>query len=134
MHYNPEVLNSLPEHTLFKQCLAHLQDLECGEAASNCIRSIIYELKNEEENRSLFQTLSNCSVQIVELAQQYLDDGDTDKAEDFVKILADFARKSKRMFVTNYDRQYIGPFLLKLIKYLSDSTLSNIYEPLSDAF
>jgi hypothetical protein len=73
-------------------------------------------------------------VQIVELAQQYLDDGDTDRAEDFVKILADFTRKSKRMFVTNYDRQYIGSFLLKLIQYLGDSTLSNIYEPLSDAF
>jgi len=82
----------------------------------------------------LFQTLSNCSLQIVELAQQYLDDGDVDRAEDFIKILTDFTRKSRKMFVANYDRQYIGPFLLKLIHYLGDSTLSNIYEPLSDAF
>lgn len=62
VNYNSELLNSLPNHTLFQKMIQHLQDEDCGEGANNCFRSIIYQLKNQEENKGLFETLSACSL------------------------------------------------------------------------
>ena len=46
VHYDPNVLNSVPHHVLFAKALEHIQDDECGEGASNVLRSIIFQLKD----------------------------------------------------------------------------------------
>lgn len=99
LHYDPIVLNSLPNHALFHQVLAHIQDEECGEGASNCLRSIIYQLKDPEQNKAIYETLSTCTLQILALVEQSLKDFELDKAEDFMRIIADFARKSTTLFI-----------------------------------
>ena len=47
VHNNPEVLNHLPNHSLFNKVINNIEDEDCGEAASNCLRSIIFQLKTE---------------------------------------------------------------------------------------
>lgn len=49
-----------------------------------------------------------------------------------MRIVADFARKSKKMFVSNYDSQ-VESFLGRLITYIKDDLL-NTYETLGDVF
>ena len=55
-----------------------------------------------------------------------------DKSEDFLRIIADFSRKSIDLFIKNYDKN-IEAYLKKLISFLSDDLL-NTYETLADFF
>lgn len=55
-----------------------------------------------------------------------------DKAEEFIRIIADFSRKSIDLFIQNYDKN-IESYLTKLISYLQDD-LMNTYETLADFF
>jgi hypothetical protein len=55
-----------------------------------------------------------------------------DKSEDFLRIIADFSRKSIDLFIKNYDKN-IEAYLNKLISFLSDDLL-NTYETLADFF
>jgi hypothetical protein len=55
-----------------------------------------------------------------------------DKAEEFMRIIADFSRKSKKIFIERYDRN-IEAFLKKLIQHMQDD-LMNTYENLADVF
>jgi hypothetical protein len=69
VHYDAKILNSVPEHPLFTKVLENMEDEECGEAASNCLRSIIYQLRDHEENKPLFEALAKCSMQIMQLIE-----------------------------------------------------------------
>ena len=80
----------------------------------------------------MFSTLSTCCIQILGLIDQYLGSVEYDKAEDFVRIVSDFARKARKLFVAQYDRN-IDTFLRKLIVYLGDD-LMNTYESVADVF
>lgn len=81
VNYDPNVLNSLPNHVLFRKVIEHIEDEECGEGASNCLRSIIYQLKNPEENKSIYEALSACTLQILQLVDHNVKNLELDKAE-----------------------------------------------------
>lgn len=49
-----------------------------------------------------------------------------------MRIIADFSRKSKKMFIERFD-QNIAVFLEKLIYYMQDDLL-NTYETIADIF
>ena len=80
----------------------------------------------------MFETIAKYSYQILGLIDNYVGSVEYDKAEDFVRIVADFARKSRKLFVEKYDKD-IDAYLRKLIHYLSDD-LMNTYESVADVF
>lgn len=50
---------------------------------------------------------------------------EVDKAEEFMRIIADFSRKSKKIFIQRYDA-HIDAFMKKLINHMKDDIM-NIY-------
>jgi hypothetical protein len=97
--------------------LQHIRDDDCSDAASNCLRSIIYQLKDSQENAPIYETLSTCTIEILALVDHSLKEMELDKAEDFMRIIADFSRKSTPLFISKYDRN-IEAYLKQLIGYL----------------
>ena len=79
----------------------------------------------------MFETLSNCTLQILSMIERAGEE-DQDKTEEFLRLIADFARKSRKLFFDKYDKN-IDSFLRKLIKFIFDSQL-NTYESLTDFF
>lgn len=80
----------------------------------------------------MYTLLMECSLQIVQLIDKNIKEVELEKAEDLVRIVCDFARKSRKLFISNYDRK-IGSFLQKLILYLGDDIM-NTYETVADVF
>jgi len=80
----------------------------------------------------MYEILSACSLQIVGLIDKNIGSVELEKAEDLVRIVCDFARKSRKLFISKYDRN-IDSFLRKLIEYLGDD-LMNTYETVADVF
>lgn len=69
---------------------------------------------------------------ILSLIEKNIQDVEYDKAEDYIRIVADFFRKSRKIFISNYSPN-INEFLKKLITYIEDDILGT-YETLVDVF
>ena len=52
----------------------------------------------------MYSLLETCSIEIVKLIDQNLNGVELEKAEDLVRIVCDYVRKSRKIIISKYDR------------------------------
>lgn len=117
--YNPQVLNSLPNHYAMNKLFGFVQDERSTGETPDCLKRLIAHLSNPADVPIFYDYLGKKVVELLAVVDYFTEQADLNEAEDYLRLVIEFSRKSIPNFVSAFDER-IYNFLQQLSKYTQD--------------
>jgi hypothetical protein len=128
VRYNPDVLNSLPNHYAMNKLFEYVQDERRTNETPDCIKRLILHLANPADVPVFYEYLAKKVVELLSVVNYFIEQAELTEAEDYLRLIVEFCRKSVPTFVANFDER-VNLFLRTLAKYTQDEIVE-VYDSL----
>jgi hypothetical protein len=126
--YNPQVLNSLPDHYAMNRLFQYVTDQRSTSETADCIKRLILHLKNPTEVPVFYDYLGKKVVELLAMVDYMIEQAELGEAEDYLRLIVEFCRKSIPTFVGNFDERVCG-FLRTMAKHTQEEIIE-VYDSL----
>lgn len=130
IHYNPQVLDSLPHHSLTPRLFLHPTHPAHTTDTSDCLKQLVRHLRDPADAPLFHEYLCRKMVDLVAVVDQLVEQGEVGEAEDYLSIVVEFSRKAVPSLVRQFDDS-IHSFLTKLVDYTEENIVP-VYDHLID--
>lgn len=130
LSYNPQVLNSLPEHYALKKLFEYIQDDRRTNETAECLKRLILHLDSPAEVPAFYEYLGKKVVELLSVVDYFAEHAELTEAEDYLASIVEFCRRSAASFAAAFDDRTFN-FLSRLARYTEDD-LVEAYETLLD--
>lgn len=128
--YNPQVLNSLPNHYAINKLFEYIQDDRRTNETSECLKRLILHLESPAEVPAFYDYLGKKVLELLSVVDYFAEHAELSEAEDYLTNIVEFCKKSIGSFVGAFDDRTYN-FLKRLAKYTEDE-LVEVYETMLD--
>lgn len=126
--YNPQVLNSLPNHSLMAKLFEYIQDNRHTSETSECLKELVYQLRDPKDAPLFYEYMGKKMVELLSVIDYFIEQGEIGEAEDYLRIVVQFCRKSLNTLVATFDDN-VCTFLRRLAQYTEENIVP-IYDNL----
>ena len=108
----------------------YVTDQRSTSETADCIRRLILHLKNPTEVPRFYEYLAKKVVELLGMVDYMIEQAELGEAEDYLRLIVEFCRKSIPTFVGNFDEQ-VCSFLRTMAKHTQDEIVE-VYDSLVD--
>jgi hypothetical protein len=97
----------------------YIQDERRTNETPECLKRLILHLSNPAEVPVFYDYLGKKVIELLSVVDYFTEQADVSEAEDYLRLIVEFCRKSITTFILNFDERIFN-FLKQLAKYTKD--------------